>query len=184
LQVKAEEERAALTARLEELEEVSGGAVAAAEADVKRAQEEAASKVEKNNERANEVRRGPARWAYMPIWLLSRLAGRCRPLYLPLFQDNHSHRMAEQSCLILPPTTHVWLCAEDEQAAGESGEGPRHPQGQGAYHWRSLCMKATMPTVVHGSCARQCACPRRPMRHTCCSTPLICYLFSIVKMVD
>ena len=50
------EERAALTARLEELEEVSAGAVAAAEADAKRAQEEAAAKVEKNNERANEVR--------------------------------------------------------------------------------------------------------------------------------
>ena len=56
MQAEAEEERAALTARLEELEEVSGGAVAAAEADAKRAQEEAAAKVEKNNERANEVR--------------------------------------------------------------------------------------------------------------------------------
>ena len=40
------------------LYQVSAGAVAAADADVKHAQEEAAAKVEKNNERANEVRCG------------------------------------------------------------------------------------------------------------------------------
>ena len=56
MQMKAEEERSALAARLNELEEVSAGAVAAAQADAKRAQQEAAAKVEKNNERANEVR--------------------------------------------------------------------------------------------------------------------------------
>ena len=53
-------------ARLEELEEVSAGAIAAAEADAKRAQEEAAVKVEKNNERANEVRLGLQRMALWP----------------------------------------------------------------------------------------------------------------------
>ena len=56
LQAAAEQETAALAARLEELEEVSAGALAAAEVDVKKAQDEAAGKVEKNNERANEVR--------------------------------------------------------------------------------------------------------------------------------
>ena len=56
LQAAAEAERAALAARLEELDEVSAGAVAAAEADAKKALDEAAAKVEKNNERANEVR--------------------------------------------------------------------------------------------------------------------------------
>ncbi len=58
-------------ARLEDLDEISAGAMAAAEADAKKAQDEAAAKVEKNNERANEVRGGTADrflYAYYVLW--------------------------------------------------------------------------------------------------------------------